>query len=342
VTRFVRAGGGSAVSDLGEQGLLDRIAARLDGPPRGEIWAGDDGAVIVAPGAGLVWTTDVLVEGADFDLAWSLGGDIGYKAVAVNASDLAAMGAAPSHALAALSLPASTPLVFVDALLDGMVEAAGALGLALVGGDLSSASEIALCVSMLGAPGPAVPVLRSGALQGDALCVTGRLGGAAGGLAALRAGARPGGDPTSDRLIERQLRPRPRVGEGMALAGAGASAMIDVSDGLLLDLARLMAASGTGCQVDPRAVPVDRDLEAVSRTAHAPPIDPARLAATGGEDFELLFSIEGGALDRARAALEPHGTPMTVIGEVTSGAPRFGQEELSSMEELGWDHLRNP
>jgi thiamine-monophosphate kinase len=331
--------GGSpqTVSDLGEEALVERIVARLGPQPPDEVWAGDDAALLRAPPGDLVLTTDVLVEGLDFSWSWCSGVDVGWKAVAVNASDLAAMGARPRHAVAALSLPASTPLERFDGLVEGMTEAAAAAGAAVVGGDLSGAREVSLSVALLGSCEPGRAVRRAGARPGEAICVTGSLGGAAGGLVALRAGLlEGGGDPALRRLAARQLRPRPRIEEGVLLAALGASSMIDVSDGLLADLARLMRAGGTGCAVEPELVPVDPDLSALAGRAG----DPRALAATGGEDFELLFTIDPARAGAARSELARAGTAVTRIGVVAEGGLRFGEREFETMGELGWEHLR--
>jgi thiamine-monophosphate kinase len=338
------------VSDLTEDALIARIAARIGGPPRGELWSGDDAAVVTAPGPRLLFTTDLMTEGVDFDLAYASGHDVGWKAVAVNVSDIAAMGGRPTRAVATLALRPDVPVAFVDALADGMLQAAEGWGVAVVGGDISRAREISLGVALVGEPGEPT-VTRGGARRGDAICVTGALGGAAGGLIALRRGmAGPG--PTeghsfsralSDalgRLAARHLRPNARPDEGRAIAAAGATAMIDVSDGLALDLHRLLEASGAGCAVAPAAVPVDADLELLAGAITDDTVDPETLALTGGEDFELLFTIGRGSLEAARTSLGDLGCEMTVLGEVTDGARWIGERDLGEWKEAGWDHLR--
>jgi thiamine-monophosphate kinase len=251
---------------------------------------------------------------------------------------VAAMGGRPRHAVVALSLPAEAPVELVDAIVDGMVAAAASCGAAVVGGDLSGGRNVSIAVAMVGTCDRSVG--RSGASVGEAICVTGQLGGAAGGLRALRAGLVVGdGPPALQRLASRQLRPRARVDEGVALARIGAAAMIDVSDGLLLDLTRMARASGRGFAVDPETVPVDPDLAALKELS---PEEVLVLASTGGEDFELLFTIEAGRVAAARAELASLNTPVTQIGVVTEGGRRFGQEDAEDLGELGWQHLRNP
>jgi thiamine-monophosphate kinase len=332
------SGAPKVVGELGEDSLIERILGRLRQPPEREVWAGDDAAVLRPAAGDLLFTTDVLVEGVDFSWSWCSGRDVGWKAMAVNASDIAAMGGRPGHALATLALPATTSVALVDDIVVGLVESAAAAGVDLVGGDISSARELSLGVALLGVAGPHGAVTRSGARVGDALCVTGHLGGAAGGLAALREGLLSGDAPGLRRLAARQRRPRARTQEGPLLAALGATSMIDVSDGLLLDLLRLMTASGHGCRVDPGLMPLDPDLSEIAGVL-VPEEDLVSFAAGGGEDFELLFTIDPTRVAAARAELTEHAQ-VTQIGVVTGQDLRFGDEDIESMEELGWDHLR--
>lgn len=322
----------ATVSELGERALLERIAARIGAGSNGETWVGDDAAVIVPPGKHVLFTTDVMVEGVDFDLRYSSGADIGWKAVAVNVSDIAAMAGRPSHGVATLSLRPDCEMGFVEAVLDGLLEASRRWSMRLVGGDLSGADEIAISVALLGAAPEGRAVHRSGARPGDALCVTGRLGGAAGGLLVLSRNLDRGNDRL-ERLAHRHLRPDARVDAGSALAAAGATAMIDLSDGLAVDLGRLCAASGIGCRIDPPTVPVDEDLPALGE-------DSLRLAIVGGEDFELLAALPRENVDAATAAVEAVGVPLTRIGEVTDEGCWIGDDPLDQWEEQGWEHLR--
>jgi thiamine-monophosphate kinase len=315
------------VSEVGESGLILDISARIGSPPPGEAWTGDDAAVVGFAGARLLLTTDIVVQGVDFDPAYSTGADVGWKVVAINASDVAAMGGRPLHALATLGLPPDTSRRFVDQLMDGMLDAAERWSIRLVGGDISAAGEVSVGIAMTGVP-IGSPVLRSGARPGDAICVTGSLGGAAGGLIALRGGVDAPG------LARRHLRPEARVDEGAKVARAGASAMIDLSDGLAVDLARLMEASGTGCEVDTASIPVDEGLAALGDAA-----EPLELSILGGEDFELLFTISEEALAGLTASTTEPSTAITRIGTVTAGEARLGNDALSRWRERGWDHL---
>lgn len=302
--------------------MVELVTSHLPPAPPGELWSGDDAALVSLRAAEAIVTTDALVEGQDFDLSYCSGFDVGWKSLAVNVSDVAAMAGTPTHAVVTLALPPSTPVALVDEIGRGLAAAARKWSVAVVGGDLSAAPAIVLGVTLIGAPvGRAVT--RSGARPGDHICMTGSIGGSWGGLTLLRSGR---GDEAPD-LVERHLRPTARVDEGRRLADAGATAMIDVSDGFAVDLTRLMRASGTGCVVDPAAVPLDPGLAALGQP------DVLKGAILGGEDFELLATMP-------REAAVPDD--VTVVGEVTGGRSlRFGAADLEELgRNEGWDHLR--
>jgi thiamine-monophosphate kinase len=272
---------------------------------------GDDAAVLTSP-ARLAVTTDVLLEDHDF----RRDADprrLGRKALNVNLSDLAAMGASPLWAVIALGLPKKTRPEWLDALTEGVREAASEHGVAVVGGDLSASEKIFVSVTVMG-QAPQKPLLRSGAEPGDALYISGTLGAAAAGLRLLEAGYRLSADKTSRgpkgrkvaaprgleiaRLIRHQIDPRPQLELGIALAGAGlASAALDVSDGLARDLYRLCRASDVGATVDASLLPAD---SALADLAGVLDFDPLAMALYGGEDFGLLFTVPR----RKRAAVE--------------------------------------
>lgn len=321
------------VADLGEALLVARITGRIGSPAGGEVWAGDDAAVLRWQSDRLICTIDALTENVDFDLAYCSGADAGFKAIAANASDIASMGARPKHAVCALTLPPSTAVTIVDSLVEGMVEAAACWDISLVGGDVGRAGEISLTVAMTGEPLPGGPVLRSGARRGDVVCVTGTLGGAAGGLAVLRAGIT--GDWAA-RLARHQLRPTARVVEAALLSEIGVTAMIDVSDGLATDAARLCRASDAGCEIDTSALPVHPDLDSLHGA------DPVSLAVNGGEDYELLCTMSPGNAGRARSSLEAAGTRLSVIGSVTETEVMIGGRAAADWGEGRWEHLRDP
>jgi thiamine-monophosphate kinase len=337
------------VTDLTEDDLTAFFGTAFGPVADAEVWTGDDAAV-VSVGERTVFTTDVMTEHVDFDFSWATGSDVGYKLVAVNVSDVAAMGAIPTKAVATLTVRADLELAVVEGLVEGMKLAADRWGVDVVGGDIGRGSEVGLSLALLGdLPGP--PVLRSGARPGDAICVTGSLGAAAAGLLALQAGLvdraaldaevqQPSGADALATLAVRQLRPIARLDESQVIAKAGATAMIDVSDGLALDLNRLLTASGVGCEIAASAIPIDPEIApALGRLTGSP--EPAHLALTGGEDFELLFTLEPDLLEDVQVAMDDIGTSVTLIGRATNGDRRIDGEPLGTWMEDAWDHLRS-
>ncbi|HEY7873599.1 MAG TPA: thiamine-phosphate kinase [Actinomycetota bacterium] len=341
-----------SVADLGEWGLIELITQRVGAAPEGEIWSGDDAAVVATGSERLVLTTDILVQGVDFDFAYCPPQDAGWKAMAVNVSDIAAMGAVPRHAVATLGLQPETPVVDVESILDGLQGAADMYGTALVGGDVSTASELSIGVTVAGfMPGARRPATRSGAIGGDAICVTGELGGAAGGLIALKnkpsGGLRSGWDlgenleSPLNKLAARQLRPTARLPESRALGAVEVTAMIDVSDGLIADLEHVLDASGAGCQLEPDMIPVDDNLGTLEKLVDD--LDPLELALTGGEDYELIVTLDPANVAEARMAVEHMGTHLTRIGTVMTGSERkLGERSFADIKEKGWEHFRTP
>jgi thiamine-monophosphate kinase len=281
---------------------------------------GDDAAVVEpSPGTVLVATTDLLVEDVHFRRRWAEPADIGWKAMAVNVSDIAAMGATPRWALVALACPESTGAEEVEAFYEGALSLCDAHGLVIVGGDTaSSAAGWVVNVTVLGEA--VAPVLRSTARPGDVVAVTGTLGSAGAGLAVLERTEAPSGvEPAIlAEVTEAHLRPRPRVSEGRWLAGAGGlTAMMDLSDGLATDLPRLLAESMTGATIDLARLPVAPAARAV---AAALGHDPLAWVTGGGEDYELLVTCERAAFERLRSGLAAvAGTALTAVGEVAGG-----------------------
>ncbi|HVL91183.1 MAG TPA: thiamine-phosphate kinase [Actinomycetota bacterium] len=330
---------GKAVSDLGEFGLIERLRRRLaDAAAAGvEIGPGDDAAA-VDTGPSTLLAADMLVEGIHFDLAFSSLADAGYKAVAVNVSDIAAMGGMPRYLLVSLGLPEGVSVTAVDALYDGMLEAAGETGCAIVGGDVTGAPQIVVSVSVAGEPGPAGVLRRSGAQEGDVLCVTGALGVAGAGLALMRAAADPRAVALLDAypaLAAAHRRPLPRVAAGPAAAEAGAHAMIDVSDGFARDAAHIAEESGLGLVVDGASLPV---TAGVSDAAGFLGVEAAVLAASGGDDYELAIAVPPDRVEAVRSAIAP--LPLTVAGAF-GGTDRVfvHARERIPLRELGWEHF---
>ncbi len=290
-----------------------KLTERIFGPPpSGELWVGDDAAVVEVTSP-LLLSCDAVVEGVHFDLAFSSLEDVGWKALTVAVSDIAAMGGCPTHAVCTMAVPQGTD---VERLAAGVAEAGAEWSCRIVGGDLTSASQIVLSVTVTGRlHGTAPAVRRSGAAPGDELFVTGPLGASAAGLRNLREGAREGA------LVDAHRRPRARLAEGMAARRAGVSAMMDVSDGLALDLRRLAHASGVGVALF--GVPV-----AAGATESE--------ALGGGEDYELLMATRDP--DRLAAAFQAAGLrPPLHIGACTADVSECTLEGRP-MPLLGWQH----
>ena len=306
---------------MGEFELLARLRERLPPPgPRVRIGSGDDAAVTV-PGGATATSIDALVEGVHFRRETASLNQIGRKALAAALSDLAAMGAEPGEAYVAVGVPTDLDEAGCLELIDGLIAIAAETGTTLAGGDVTRAPALTLAVTVVGhAPSAERLVSRGGAEPGDALVLTGELGGAAAGLLLLERPQLAASVPeqTAARLRRRQLDPTPRLAAGHALAAAGARAMIDLSDGLGGDAAHLAAASGVGIRIDAAALPL---AAGVAEIAAAAGRDPLELAASGGEDYELLAALPP---ERAATALQGSTAAgdearLTQIGEVTDG-----------------------
>jgi thiamine-monophosphate kinase len=308
---------------LGERGLIRRI--RRTGVAGGgsgvEMGIGDDTAVLaVPPGHRLLATTDLVIEDVHFRRASATPADIGWKALAVNLSDIAAMGGTPRWALVALAVPVDTDVEAVDAFYAGMAEAAGPHGVTVVGGDTSaSPAGWMVNVTLLGVH-PGAPRLRSQARVGDAVAVTGTLGASAAGLFALEIGLdRARGQGISPgrlaEIIRAHLRPRARVAEGHWLGQAPeVHAMMDCSDGLATDLGHICRESGVGARVRLDRLPV---APAAIEAAGVLDQDARQWAVGGGEDYELLITCDAEAAQRLGAGLaEATGTSLTIIGRI--------------------------
>lgn len=325
--------------DVGEFPLIERLLSRLPASSvRVQVGPGDDAAVVEAPAPGwsLVATTDLLVEGVDFTDAFPPR-SIGWKAIAVNLSDLAAMGAKPRSVLVGLAAPASTEVAWAEALYDGIGAICREDAVDVIGGDVSSVSAggVTIAVTALGEVKPEQSLRRSGARVGDAVCVTGTLGDASAGLERLLGGAAAG---AADPLVRRQLEPSPRVAAALALANEGiVHAMVDVSDGFIADLGHLLDASRLGARIETAKLPVSPALAALGH-------DALRHALVGGEDFELLFTVSPENVARARAACEAAGTAFSEVGECTSPhgtmLVRADGTELPPPSRGGWEHFR--
>jgi thiamine-monophosphate kinase len=309
-----RADPADSVRAVGEFGVIGRVVARSGTAAAAEVGPGDDAAVVRTPDGRVVATTDVLVEGRHFRRDWSSAEDIGHKAAAANLADVAAMGARPTALLVGLACPPDTPTSWLEGVADGMAAECAPLGAAVVGGDTSASAPdsaaVVLSVTALGDLGGAAPVLRSGARPGDVVALAGRLGWSACGLAVLRRGF------TSPAVaVAAHRRPSPPYAAGPAAAAAGATAMCDVSDGLLADLGHIATASRVQVDLD-RAALVRVCLEPpgpMQQVASALGEDPMAWVLTGGEDHALLATFPADAV-------LPDG--WTAIGSVSAGKPQ--------------------
>jgi thiamine-monophosphate kinase len=278
---------------------------------------GDDCAVLdPAPGSRLLATTDLLIEDIHFRRRHATAQDIGWKALAVNVSDIASMGGRPRWALVALACPPSTSVEEVAAFYEGMLALATEHGIAVVGGDTSaSRAGWVINVTLLGEAER--PVLRSTARPGDVIAVTGPLGRSAAGFAVLERSAPPQGVPAEALadVMTAHRRPVPRTREGVWLGTAGGvTAMIDLSDGLATDLGHIGEESAVGARVDIERLPTN---DATRRVAAALGVDPIAWATGGGEDYELLLTCDREALRRLTEGLElATGTRLHVVGEI--------------------------
>lgn len=323
---------------MGEFELLALLRERLpDAGPQVRLGSGDDAAVTV-PGGAVATSVDALVEGVHFRRKTASLRQIGRKAISTALSDLAAMGAAPGEAYVWLGAPEGMDEAALLEVGEGLAAVAAETGTTIAGGDLTRAPVLSLAVTVTGhAPDADDFVTRGGARPGDALVVTGELGGAAAGLLLLE-------DPSlegDDALRARQLDPTPRFAAGQALAAAGATAMIDISDGLAGDAGHIATASQALLVIDAEALPI---APGVAALAAASGRDPLELAAAGGEDYELLAALPPAAVGPAQEALAALGTPLTAIGrvEAADGRPRaeLRRRGGEAVPIRGFDQLR--
>jgi len=315
-----------SVDGIGESATLARIFPRLPSAASQLLGPGDDSAVVAAPDGRFVVTTDMMIHGPDFRLAWSTPHDLGWKAAASNLSDVAAMGAVPTALVVALAVPSTTPVATLEGIADGFRDACAALapGCGVVGGDLSVSDTLTIAVTAFGDLEGRPPVLRSGATPGDVVAVSGVLGLAAEGLRLLFAHGTLDGEPDAAAAaalalehpvpLAAQLAPSPPIADGRAAAIAGATAMIDLSDGLALDSRRVAAASGVALDLDSAAI-------------------GSRAALDGGEDHSLLATFTAGTA--LPGGFRQIGVVTTGSGILVDGEPydRLGGWDPFS----GWD-----
>jgi thiamine-monophosphate kinase len=329
------------VSELGEFGLIDLLARMIAdskadriAPGRPIIGIGDDVAAWHSDASIQLATVDSMVQDVHFSLDWTSWRELGWKSLAINLSDIAAMGGVPEYALVALSLPEDTDVEDVTGLYEGIIEIARQFHVAIVGGNISRAPEISVTVTVLGSSLNHDLLRRSTARPGDTIAVTGYPGSAAAGLEVLTKKLKYAQE-TDKYLRNAFLRPVPRVAEGQVLVKNGITTAIDISDGLLSDLRHICEASKVGARVEIHRLPVHA---AVSENFG----ERAReLTLAGGEAYELLFTGGAGAIERAAKKLR---CPVTTIGEITAGEP--GKIDVFDahgnpvkISQTGWEHF---
>ncbi len=312
------------VAELGENESLKRTISRLNSSDYAVVGSGDDSAVINSADGRFVVTTDTMIEGHDFRLDWSTGFDLGWKAVATNVSDVAAMGARPTSLVVAIAVPGSTPITFLEDFADGLKAACEQLapGCGVVGGDLAAADQVFISVTAHGDLEGREPILRSGAKPGDVLAVAGTLGRAAAGLSLLFSGD---SDAISayDALVDIQKRPEPPIAAGV---GLNATSMLDLSDGLARDAARIAKASGVKLTINSRDL---QGFEAMlDDVAMRLGVQARDWVLGGGEDHSLLATFAP-EVELPRA-FKP-------IGFIAEGSGVFLDSE--PLAESGWDSI---
>ena len=319
----------STLANLGESESLRRTIGRLIQGQYTLVGPGDDAAVVRAPDGKYVVTTDTMIANHDFKLEWSTGFDLGYKAIATNVSDVAAMGARPTALVVAIALPSTTNISWLEAFADGLNAAITELapGAEVVGGDIANSELVFVSVTAHGDLDGREPVLRSGAKVGDVLAVAGTLGRAAAGLALLQSDT----DAKSafDDLVAIQLRPQPPVASGVAASLAGATSMLDISDGLARDAHRIAKASGVTIQINSKDL---QGFEAgVEQAAMRLAVSASDWVRFGGEDHSLLATFpEGVVIPRE---FKP-------IGRVVEQTDHLVTLDGIELQQNGWDSIR--
>ena len=324
----------ATVADAGEAWVIEAVRRRMGPPPAGAVGIGDDAAVLPVPAGGRILASqDMLVEGVHFRRDWMPPEQIGAKAVAVNVSDMAAMGGRPFAMLTALGLPGALDCGWVERLLDGVAEAAKGVKAPVVGGDtVGSPAGVVLDVAILGAADH--PTLRAGAQPGDWLVVTGPLGGSAAGLACFQGGAAwPGATPLEAAALRQHACPPDRLDAGGVLA-RHAHAMTDISDGFWTEVAALVDPTGFGAVVHQEHLPVWPQAAEVARRLGAAADAPLRWALTGGEDYELLAAVPPERWPTLKRGLAAVGVEGVVVGRVE---PIPGVRLLQFGERVSWD-----
>ncbi len=332
------------IRDLGEFGVIDLLNRMVvegriigDGLPGSGVKllvdTGDDTAAWNAGGATELFTTDTVVEGVHFTRDTTPWRDLGWKSLASNISDIAAMGGLPTHALVTLGLPPDTAVADPEDLYRGLLEIANRFGVSIVGGDMVRSPVVFITVALSGVTNRA-PMLRSTARPGDVIAVTGELGSSAGGLKLMLEGLNASGE-AAEHLKNAHRRPVPDVAAGQVLAESGVTTAMDISDGLCDDLGKLCRASGVAAEIEADRVPIHPLLR------QAFPEECLGMALNGGEDYKLLFTATAAQVSKVNLCLPQ---PAVVVGHITAGEPGRVTVLDSSGAEMpsnrrGWDHF---
>jgi thiamine-monophosphate kinase len=332
------------LSDIGgEFGFIERIRTTYAGAKSKDLVlpAGDDAAVLQVPlDRQVVVTTDLLIEGIHFRREWSDFYSVGWKAAAVNLSDMAAMGADPTFTFVSLAFPKDETVEGLERLYDGLCDCLMRYGAQLAGGDTSAAVDgLVINVTLLGTVPRGQALTRSGAKIGDVLLVTGTLGDSAAGLALLSQRSVVKAEKTSPECVLAHRRPQPRVVAARAARETGlVHAAMDLSDGLTGDTAKLCAASGVGARIDAAALPISDALKVAAAELGRPALN---FALSGGEDYELLLTAAPGDVEALCAAVAAAGTRLTPIGEIirTGFVVRGSDGADLPTKSGGWDHF---
>lgn len=331
------------LSDLGELKLLQTFFSLIKKPAAKSIIVniGDDAAVVKSKSGYLVLTTDTLVENVHFIRSKISPTDLGYKTVAVNVSDIAAMAAQPKYALISLSLPENLDVDFIKRFYEGLNEAAQEYELDLIGGDLSAAKQIVISLTVVGFSQLKQQIkTRSLAQEGDYILVTGSLGAAAAGLWLILNPQAASKVPEALNLIKAHVRPKARVKESLFLAAHGCKALEDISDGLARDIANICLASNVGCLIEEEKLPV---ADGVAQVADLSGQRVTDLALSGGEDYELVFTVGAKKLKKLLSKASLAKIKITVVGQIKEA--EFGYQLLTKKGQLqplkgGYEHYR--
>ena len=331
------------VSELGEFGLIDLLAKMVNSSPGSQasrqqliIGIGDDAAAWYGDASTQLATVDSFIQDVHFSLGIASWNELGWKALAANLSDIAAMGSIPRYALVSLALPDYTEVDDVTALYKGMIELAQEFGVAIIGGDTSSAPLVAITITILGNAknGDKHILTRSAAEPGEKVAVTGELGAAAAGLEMLNKQLQFNPEATTC-LKNAYLHPYPRITEGQLLVDQGVKTAIDISDGLISDLNHICKASQVSARIEIDRVPIQPTVKANFGDKSL------ELALSGGEDYELLFTASAKIINKVRRAAS---CPITIIGEIV--ADRIGEVTLIdrkgnpfNLGKAGWEHF---